>query len=140
MPLRTLPTEIDELIISHLTQSSLYNVSLTNKYHRTLSEPWLYRDIQLDISNTFAPLQLLMTLLVRRKLAHHVQSFALTSESGLHRWSHTNEAERLNERLFIHAGDIMGLIQQFSKPFANTKTTLKWGIDILRGTRWLTAR
>ncbi|RAR15439.1 hypothetical protein DDE83_001268 [Stemphylium lycopersici] len=77
MSLFKLPTELDERILEDCDQLSLSRLSRTSTYYRRITEPFLYRDIKLDILNPTAVESLCLNLTKRKPLAQHVRSLSL---------------------------------------------------------------
>ena len=79
--LSRLPTELDEHILEHCDQLSLSRISRTSTYYRRITEPFLYRDIKLNMLNPTAVESLCLNLVNRKPRAQHVQSLSLFKRS-----------------------------------------------------------
>jgi len=81
MSLKALPTEIDEQILDYLEQTDLSTLSKVYKYHRKIAEPLLYHTIKLRDNRSIKIRSLLLTLLSRNDLAHHIRRLLVRLDS-----------------------------------------------------------
>ena len=71
-------TEIDDIIMQHLSQHELATVSRTSKYYHALAEPHLYRNLVL--SNNTDVVLLMRTILERHNLTQYIRSISLVED------------------------------------------------------------
>jgi hypothetical protein len=124
MSLASLSTELDEPIIRQLPQSDLHSISLTSKYYRALAEPHLYKDIRMCVQDNSGILWFFLTLLDRKELVQHIQTFTLASKDEV-KMVNDDYVSGTYTQLYGNAVKIHGLIQQFAAPFRSTQFTRK---------------
>jgi hypothetical protein len=73
-----LSTELDDIIIQHLSQRELAAVSRTSKYSHALAEPHLYKDLVL--SSNVDVMHLMLTVLERKNLCQYIRSVTLATD------------------------------------------------------------
>jgi hypothetical protein len=78
--LNKLSTELDENIVRRLARPELDALSRTSKYYRSLTEPYLYRNLVFSKHQAYEIQCLFLTILGRNELAKHIRSFTFTKD------------------------------------------------------------
>jgi hypothetical protein len=83
MSMAALSTELNARIIEYLHEThdrrALWAMSLVSRYYNILKEPFLYRTIAIDDKLEVRIKRLMITLLDRNKLGHHIKSIAVSA-------------------------------------------------------------
>lgn len=143
MSLKALPTEIDEQILDYLEQTDLSTLLKVSKYHRKIAEPLLYHTITLRDNRSIKIRSLLLTLLSRNDLAHHIRRLLVRLDLRLPRGRQlTSEVDNRMEEALPAIQDSIKTIIGTDAGTAGVRTTWLGSIlseDFVGGTAALVA-
>lgn len=80
MSFDALPTELDNHILLYLDHDGLNAMSQTSKTYRTITEPFLYRNLELKAGNHVSIRWLVITLLCRPEVAAYIKRIEIAED------------------------------------------------------------
>jgi hypothetical protein len=124
MSLNKLSTELDENIVRHLARAELDALSRTNKYYRSLTEPYLYKDPVFSKHQAYEMQCLFLTILGRHELVKHIRSFTMTThEVGMRARS---SGRGFCSEILGHTSVVTQLIQTIIGRLADAQFAMRW--------------